>query len=96
MEFIHPFIHSFILQLFMEHLKEMGLWIYSSEQNNVFLWSLHPDGWSQTIIISQKNIISQVVISAMGSKGQRETEKEEHRGSILTIVHMVVREGRSP
>lgn len=53
LEFTHSLIHSFILKLFIEHLKHTGVciyWIYSSEQNKVFSWSLHPNGWAWTVI----------------------------------------------
>ena len=42
-----------------------------------------------------KKHISQVVISAMGRKGQKETDKECYRRGIIAILHMVVSEGRS-
>lgn len=47
--------------------------------------------------IAYKQIISQVVICAMGRKGQRKRDKECHREVTVAvaILYMVVREGRS-
>lgn len=73
LEFIHSYIHSLILQLFIEHIKYTRHWGHRSEWNKVSSWRLHSVEWSWTISTSRINNKSG------GSKCHRQERTERNK-----------------